>query len=439
MDSRSGRVGTLLILTLALLSGTAPFAIDMYLPALPAMAEDLRADAAAVQLSLGAMLAGLAIGQVVFGPVSDRWGRKIPLLFGTGAVTVAGVVTALASDVVTLNVARLFQGLGGAAGLVIGRAVVRDIAQGREAARIYSLLATMTAIAPVLAPFLGGLLVPHIGWRGIMLVVAVIGAIMFFSCLIIVPETRPKELRASVGPGHILASFSLLLRCRSFALRLGVVLLSFGSFMTYVASSSYVYQNTFGFTPSTFGLVFAVNALGLAAGSLLAGALIVRFSLHRVVQAGLCLAVLGAAGGLLVVLLSNKEWLLFTICVFLAMSGFGVAYGSSTAMAMDRSGVDAGSASALIGFAQFGVAGALAVLVGAWSENTPVPMAVSMLILSAAALLVRIIDGHVERHDELRLGKQQAKQASVHKNQPAIGASFDAPHRSLDGKSRRIT
>lgn len=386
------RVSGRLILALALLAGIAPFAIDMYLPALPLMAGELRADVTSIQLSLTAIMAGLALGQLVFGPVSDRWGRKGPILVGTAAVALSGLLTALAPDVLTLNLGRFLQGLGGAAGIVIGRAIVRDLAHGREAARAYSMFATVTAIAPVLAPFLGGLLVPWVGWRGVMSAVGLLGALMFIVCLLVVPETLPRGRTRAVGFVPSLAPMLQLAKNRQFAIRAGVLILSFGAFITYVVSSAYVYQNAFGLTPTAFGVVFALNAVGLAAGSAMAARLVLRWPLQNVVTVGLVLAATGTGAGLCAVL-ADLGWVWFTALVFLSMTGFGLAYGSSTALAMELSGASAGSASALLGFLQFGFGAIAAPYIGTWSESTPIPMVACMLALSLGALTLHRVKG----------------------------------------------
>ena len=263
VEQRPGSVGWPLLIVLASLAAVAPVSTDLYLPGFPAMGQELGASASAVQLTLTTFLVGLAAGQLVMGPLSDRYGRRPPLLVSTAVCVVAGVVCAVAPNIAVLAMARLVQGLSGAGGMVIGRAVIADLVTGRAAARAFTLMVTVGGVAPVLAPTIGGLLSGPVGWRGMLWTVAALCVAMFVGVLLVLRETHPRESRTA----H--ASYAAALRrvagTAGYWAPVATLALSFSVMMAYISASPFVYQNVVGLSAVGYGIAFGVNACGLVA------------------------------------------------------------------------------------------------------------------------------------------------------------------------------
>src|SRR6266702_6980044 len=257
-----------LIIVLGALTAFGPMSIDMYLPAFPALTRHFHATEAQVQLTLTACLAGLALGQLLYGPVSDALGRRRPLYAGLAAYAAASALCVVAPSVTVLTGLRLVQGLGGAAGIVIARAVVRDLYSGVAAARFFSLLMLVTGLAPMLAPILGGLLLRFTSWRGVFIILAIIGTLLLLSAATSLGETLPPERRQSGGIRITLATFYRLLTNRSFigyALPCG---LAFAAMFAYISGSPFVLQTSYGISPQLFSIIFGTNAFGLVTAGL---------------------------------------------------------------------------------------------------------------------------------------------------------------------------
>lgn len=377
-------IDTPLLLTLALLSAMAPFATDLYLPSFPEMVEGLSTSTTGVQLSLTAFLVGAGLGQLVFGPPSDRIGRRVPLIAGTILFVVASVGAALAPTIELLVVARLFQGLFGAAGMVIGRAIIADRAEGQQAARAFSIMMLVGGIAPIIAPFLGSLLAEPLGWRGLLTVVAVIGAGAAMAVMAIVRETRtPASLHAEAKEGgrgalRDLSSPAYI----SSALAYGF---SFATMMAYIAASPFLYQDMMGFTPVQYGLAFALNAIALAVVSSVSAKLTRRFAVRRLATAGLAVN-LAAIVALTALVLCGAPPLWFSVPILASVGSLGLIFGNTTALALQAVPKASGSASAVLGLLQFTLAGAVSPLVGIGGESTALPLALTMLSASAVAI-----------------------------------------------------
>ncbi|WP_077692265.1 MULTISPECIES: Bcr/CflA family efflux MFS transporter [Nocardiopsis] len=388
----TGRIGTGLLLVLGLLSAVAPLAMDLYLPAFPAMTEDLSASSTAIQATLTAFLVGLTAGHLVFGPLSDRFGRRWPLIAGAVLCVVAGAVAALAPTAGVLVAARLVQGLGGAAGMVIGRAIVSDLARGKAAARAFSLMMIVLGVAPVVGPVLGGLLLGPLGWRGLLGIVLALSVAMLAAVLLAVPESRPAAARSkarerSAEPGRSATRHSAPsgLGSRAFlayALTFGF---AFAVMMSYISASPFVYQAMMGLDAATYGAAFGANALALSAVSALSARLAATRSVRGLLGAGLVLSMAGCVGtGLLVATGAPVGWLALSMLV--SVASIGLVMGNATALAMAAVPRAGGSASALMGALQFGLAAAVTPLVGLGGEHTAAPMAVVMLAAGALAI-----------------------------------------------------
>ncbi|MEV7174151.1 multidrug effflux MFS transporter [Streptomyces sp. NPDC093224] len=373
---------TRFIVLLAALVALGPLSVDGYLPGLPDLAGDLRAGAAATQLTLTACLAGLAIGQLIAGPLSDTYGRRRPLLAGLALYTIASALCAVAPDIRTLVGLRLVQGIGGAFGIVIANAMVRDRTSGTRTARLFSALTLITGLAPVFAPVLGGQLLRVTAWPGIFVSLAVLGAVMLAASAAGLPETRP----ASASRRPLPAVFGQLLGDRVFT---GYVLangLVFAAMFAYIAGSPFVLQEIHGLSPQQYSAVFAVNAAGLVAAAQASGRLVARAGARLLLLAGL----LGATAGGTTVLgavLTRAPLPVLLIGLFVLVSGVGLVMPNAAAQALADHGGHAGSAASLLGFSQFVFGAALAPLAGAGGATDALPMGIIVAVLPALALL----------------------------------------------------
>ncbi|UUU29437.1 multidrug effflux MFS transporter [Streptomyces sp. CA-210063] len=374
-----------MLLALALAYGVSPLAIDMYLSAFPRMARDLHASATGVQLTLTAFMTGLAVGQLVIGPLSDRWGRRRPLLAGTAVSVLAGLLCAAAPSVGMLVAARFMHGVSGAAGIVIARAVVGDRARGAGAARAYGLLMMTAGVAPVVAPLIGGALVGAVGWRGIFLVLAGLGALTFLGALFLVPETLPPDRRSGGGFVTTLRRTGILLADRPFLGYAFAFAFGFGTLFSYLAASPFVYQNVFGLSIGTYAVILAANAVGFTATSALNRRVVRRFGARLLLRVGL---VVMAVCATTLCLLAGTGLFVRDVAVplvFVTVSSLGLIAANATALAVARAPQAAGSASAILGALQFGLAAIVSPLVGLGGEHTAVPMTVAMAASTVVA------------------------------------------------------
>lgn len=375
------------VLILGGLSAFGPLAIDMYLPAFPEIAADLGAGASQVQLSLTACILGLALGQLVAGPLSDTFGRRRPLLVGVVVFTVASLLCAFAPSAYALAGLRLVQGLGGAAGIVIARAVVRDMYSGIEMARFFSLLMLVNGLAPILAPLVGGQLLRVTSWRGVSLVLGLIGAVLLVASAFGVRETLPAHNRRTGSLGETLRTFRALLGDRAFVGYSLSSALAFAAMFAYISGSSFVLQDVFGVSPQTFSLFFGINALGIIVVGQLNARLVERAGPRRLLAIGLsCTALGGVAVAVSAIIGAGLAGLLPAL--FLAVASIGMVAPNATTMALSGHPETAGTASALLGVMQFSAGALAAPLVGSAGTGTALPMGLVMGVLSVAAVLV---------------------------------------------------
>ena len=375
---------------LGTLSAFGPLSMDLYLPGLPSLEDDLGAGQAAAQLTLTAASLGLAAGQLVAGPLSDRFGRRTPLLVGLAAYAVASVLCAVSPSVWLLVVARLLQGLAGAAGIVLSRAVVRDCTEGLAAARAFALLASINGVAPVLAPVAGGQLLRFTDWRGVFGVLTAIGVVLLAWSATRLPETLPRTDRTGGGIRATLTTGRALLAQRAF---LGPVLafgLAFGALFTYISTSSFVLQDGFGLSPAQFSLLFALNGAGIVAAGQASRLLVARVGPRRLVLAGL-VAQTAAAALLVVAALAGWGLPVVVPALLVNATAFGLVAPNATTLAMSGARQVAGSASALLGVSQFAVGGVIAPLAGLGAAGALLPMALVMAGSAVAATLVFVL------------------------------------------------
>lgn len=371
----SARPTAALILVLGTLTAFGPLSIDMYLPGLPAIARDLGAEPSLIQLTLSLFFIGLAAGQTLYGPLSDRFGRRLPLLVGCGLYAVASAACALAPTAQALIAARLLQALGGSAGMVIARSVVRDRFDARESARVFSLLMLVMGLAPITAPLIGGQLLVFAGWRAIFWLLCGFGLLCVLLVAFALPESLPPERRSSTGLSAVPAIYGRILADRRF---LGYAVaggLASAAMFAYIAGSPFVVIELYGVSPQQFGWIFGANALGLIIASQLNRRLLNRFDGTTIVRATLLLS---AGAALLLVLaagtgLGGLPGLLAPL--FVCIAAGGLIGPNTTAAALAPYGRAAGSASAMLGAIPFLIGTATTALVAALHNGTAVPMA----------------------------------------------------------------
>jgi MFS transporter, DHA1 family, multidrug resistance protein len=382
---RRDKVPLRLIVLLGGLSAFGPLCIDAYLPALPSLGRDLDASASQTQITLTACLLGLAAGQLLAGPLSDVRGRKRPLLAGLVVFTLASLLCAAAPSVWMLIAMRFVQGSAGAVGIVIARAVARDLYSGTALARFFGLILIVTGVAPILAPILGAQLLHVTSWRGVYVGLAAIGGLLLVGTEIWLRETLPEEKRHSGGPRATFSVFRRLLADRVFvgyALSCG---LTFAAMFAYIAGSPFVLQDIYGVSPQEFSLIFGLNALGLVAAGQLGAHLVVSVRPQRILFFGLALCALAGAG-LLTSIVLDAGLAAVLVTLFVLLTSIGLVLPNAFALALSDHARTAGSASALLGVSQFALGALTAPLVGVAGTDTALPMGIAIAVLSALAL-----------------------------------------------------
>lgn len=386
-------------LVLGLLSAIGPFAIDMYLPALPAIAIDLKADIQVVQMSLMAFFIAMAISQLVYGPAADMFGRKAPLYAGIGLFALASIGCALAGSIETLIAFRFLQGLGAGAGVVVPRAVVRDLHTGPDAARLMSTLMLVFSVSPILAPLAGSLMIDVSGWRGIFWAVTVVALAGIALTAAALPETRPAAMRVQSNVRSALAGYALLLRDRHF---LGVTFIgAFGmsSFFIYLANSSFVLIQHYGLSPRMYSLAFSLNAFAFIGVAQLTGPLSKRIGLARVIGLGVtgCSIMVGS---LFLLFLAGVDSLpVLAGMLFVGFGCLGLVVPTTVVLAMEFHGRIAGTASALMGTLQLITGATMIALISRFVDGTAVPMlgGIALCALISASIALGTLTGRPPR------------------------------------------
>lgn len=399
LQNPTGKERLALAFLLGMLAILGPLNIDMYLPSFPDIADDLSASASLVQLSLTACLIGLTIGQVIVGPVSDAQGRRKPLLICIFLFALSSLFCALSPNITTLVAARFLQGITASAGLVLSRAIVRDVFTGRELSKFFSLLMVITAVAPMIAPMTGGalLLLPFATWHTIFHFLTIIGFVLVLIIALRLKETLPPEKRIPSSIGTSVRTMGSLLKDRSFmgyALTVGFV---HGGSFAYVSGTPFVYQDIYGVSPQVFSILFGINGLAIITGSFIIGrfgGIIHEKSLLRmaVITAMIATAVL------LTMTMIHGPLAALVISIFVYMITIGMVLTSTFTLAMEKQGHRAGSASALLGMLPLLLGSIVSPLVGI-DETTAVPMGAIMFVTAVIGSLAF-----------LRLTKESVKQ-----------------------------
>jgi drug resistance transporter, Bcr/CflA subfamily len=377
-------------LILGALAAFPPLSLDMYLPALPQIELDLSTTTSLTQLTLTAFLIGLSVGQVWIGPLSDLRGRRYPLLAGLIVYTISSLLCAFSPSIGWLIVFRVVQGLAGAASVVISTAIVRDLYSGTQLTKFFALLSLISGVAPVLAPIIGAQLLHFSTWPGLFIVLAVLGAAIMASVILMLPETLPPERRSRGGVRQSVKDMRMIASDRVFmghALSRGLVM---AAYFAYISGSPFVVQNLYGGSPTLFSLIFAVNGAGIIVTSQLTGKLAGRISEMRMLTIGLSAAAVGGVGILAAVVLDAGLYAML-VPLFVVVSSIGTINTTTGSLAMESKGDTAGSASALLGLLTF-IPGALIIpFVGLEGGLSAMPMALLMVITLMGALLSHFV------------------------------------------------
>lgn len=375
-------------IVLGLLSAIGPFAIDMYLPALPAIATDLQASTAATQMTLMAFFVAFGVCQIAYGPVSDMVGRKPPLYFGIVLFALGSIGCGLAPSITWLIVFRFVQGLGAASVMVIPRAIIRDLHTGADATRLMSLVMLVFSVSPILAPLVGsGLIVPF-GWRAVFVAVTLASVLSFLLVAFVLQETRPPEERVEVSVRSVLDGFGELFRDWRF---LGLTFIGgFGmaSFFAFLASSSFIYIGHFGLTPTQYGLTFSVNAISFIGASQFSGYLADRFGIARVVSVAVTCFTVATLTLFAITAAGVDSLAVLVVMLFIANAWLGLVIPSTMVLSLEDHGPIAGMASALGGTLQMITGAVMIVVASAFFDGTALPMVATIAVCAVAAFIL---------------------------------------------------
>ncbi|MBC7584653.1 MAG: multidrug effflux MFS transporter [Tardiphaga sp.] len=377
-------------IVLGLLSAVGPFAIDMYLPALPAITADLKTTTAATQLTLTVFFIAFGLCQIVYGPLSDVYGRKAPLYGGLVLFTLGSIGCALAPGIGALIAFRFIQGLGAAAMAVIPRAIIRDLHTGAEATRLMALVMLVFSVCPILAPLFGSALIVPFGWRAVFAAVTLVAVIGVALVATLLPETRPAEERISGNVRDVLGAFAELLRDRHFLGLTFIGGLGMSSFFAFLATSSFVYIGHYGLTPTQYSLAFSVNAIGFIGASQFASRLGSQFGIGRMVLTAVSLYAGFAVLLLVLTLLGYDSLRVLMPLLFTSFAFLGLVIPSTMVLALERHGPIAGIAAALGGTLQMVTGGAMIAVAGLFFNGTTLPMVATIAVAAVGALLVSL-------------------------------------------------
>ncbi len=363
-----------IILILGALTMIGPFSIDMYLPGFPAIAKDLQTTVVEVQLSLASFFIGASLGQLFYGPITDRFGRKRPLYFGLSLYMLASLACVFAPNVETLIALRFVQALGGSVGMVVSRAVVRDLYQPEEMAKIFSMLMLVMGIAPIIAPSLGGILAAELGWQAIFLTLTIISASVLLGMYLALPETKGADPTVSLHPKLVLKDYIQIFKNRQFLTYVMVGGISGAGMFAYISGSPFVFIQLHEVPEATFGIIFSANALGLILAGQINRLVLRSWSTKQIIK---FVNIIQLIFGLLLVVYAFTQFgglpMLITL-IFCYMSTLGFIYPNAGALAMSPFTRNAGAASALMGSLHFVVSAISAAIVSAFDNGTALPM-----------------------------------------------------------------
>ncbi|WP_444948110.1 multidrug effflux MFS transporter [Micromonospora ureilytica] len=394
---RQARITSALVATVIFLTAIAPLATDMYVPAFPRVAGDLTASATQVQLTLTTFFVGMALGQLIGGPVSDQRGRRRPLIAAIVLMSVASIVCALAPSIGVMMVARLVQGFSGGWAMVIGRAVIVDLASGARLVRLLNVIAGVGGVAPIAGPLLGAVILQMSHWRVSFWVVAALGVVMTLAVLLAVPESLPVERRHGGGLRAFAVAGRQVLARRRYVGYLLVSGSAMGALFAYVATSAFVLQSMNGMSPIAYSVDFAVNAGGMTVAALIAARLAGRVATRKVILVGQVAALAAGVAMLVGALWFGTPMLLAVVCFFVLMSAQGLIGPNGGALASAEVPEHPGTGSAILGFVQWVAAGIIAPIAGLGGEHTAVPMALLMVAGAALSMIGLLVLARPEK------------------------------------------
>jgi DHA1 family bicyclomycin/chloramphenicol resistance-like MFS transporter len=383
--TREQAVGRALAVALALLTVFGPISMDLYLPVLPALTTELESATSTAQLTITACLLGLALGQLIAGPLSDRYGRRRPLLAGVAAYVVTSVLCAISPTIEMLIGVRFVQGLAGAVGIVIAQAAGRDLYSGRGLVRYYGRLTVLAGLAAIIGPVIGGQLAAVTDWRGLFLFLAAVGVAILLASIVVVRETLPYERRVRGRPAHMAGDFRRLLADRVF---LGAVLVSGftnAAIFAYLGGATYVLQGIYRLSPQEYSFAFGLNSLGFMVFGYLGGRLAERWSERKTLEVGLGMCACGAAA-LLATAVLHLPLIAVVLSLFTMVSGVAVTSPPATSLALAGYPDIAGTASSLLGVARFAFGGLVAPLVGLGGADNAVPLGLVTIVSACLAV-----------------------------------------------------
>ena len=377
-----------IILILGLLTAIGPFSIDMYLPAFPEIAKGLHTDVAHVMLSLSSFFIGISVGQLLYGPLLERYGRKIPLYFGLSAYLLASIGCAMATSVNSLILFRLLQALGGCAGVVSARAIVRDLFEVKENAKIFSTLMLVVAISPIIAPTLGGYVTAVMGWRFVFAILIIVDLLIIVAVYFLLPESKKPDAAFSLKSRAIINNFSVILKHPQFYTYALTGAIAYGGLCAYISGSPHVFMEIFQVNEKQYGWIFAIIALGIISASQISNLVLRKHTSERIIKVALSFqSLIGFTFALLTFLgISHLFLTIFLIFLFLGCQGF--IFPNASALTLAAFGHNAGSASALMGAIQMGVGASASALVSVLQNNSALPMSGIMAFCSITALIV---------------------------------------------------
>lgn len=395
------KAGPVLATLLLLLTVFGPISMDLYLPVLPSLTGELGASTSAAQFTLTACLIGLAVGQIIAGPLSDRFGRKLPLMVGLIAYIAASVLCAVSPSIETLTAARLVQGLAGAVGIVISQAAGRDVYSGSALIRFYGKVTVLGGLAAIIGPFLGGQLARFTDWRGIFLFLALLGALIMVATLAIYRETLPKEVRTTGGMTQSMRDFRKLFSDKLFVGAVLICGLTHAALFAYLAGATYILQDGYGLSPQGYAMAFGANSAGYMIFGWIGGRTADRWSERGTLALGVLITGLGSLG-LLYTGLMGAPLPVVLVSLFVLASGVAFAAPPAASLALADYPELAGTASSVLGFARFGLGGIAAPLVGLGGPTAVLPLGivtVTCVVLSLLALVV-LVGRAKRRRDE---------------------------------------